>query len=165
MSYTHDIIKNLSEKSLKSKAANLKYFKGISPKKQKQLDQAIQAIHAEVFDEVDCLECAACCKYLGPRITSKDIQRLAKHFRMKEVAFIDSYLRIDEDKDYVFNAMPCPFLMEDNYCSVYENRPKACREYPHTDRVNFYQIHKLSIKNSETCPAVYEILNRLRASF
>ena len=165
MSNTQDSLVRLSEKAAKSASLNLKFFKGISKKKQRNLDKQVHQLHDEVFEEIDCLECAACCKSLGPRITDKDIQRLAKHLRQKEVDFMEQYLRLDEDGDYVFKQMPCPFLMDDNYCSVYEYRPKACREYPHTDRVNFYQIHKLSIKNSETCPAVYEILERLREEF
>lgn len=44
------------------------------------------------------------------------------------------YLRVDEDNDKVFKSMPCPFLGEDNLCSIYDIRPKACREFPHTDR-------------------------------
>ncbi|MBN2746575.1 MAG: YkgJ family cysteine cluster protein, partial [Bacteroidales bacterium] len=72
-------------------------------------------------------------------------------------------LRIDEDGDYVFKTMPCPFLAPDNYCLIYDFRPKACREYPHTDRTKFLQIANLTITNSATCPAVYEILERLRS--
>ncbi|WP_231496775.1 YkgJ family cysteine cluster protein [Prevotella sp. 10(H)] len=57
--------------------------------------------------------------------------------------------------------MPCSFLLPDNYCSIYESRPKACREYPHTDRKKFEQIFKLTVKNTETCPIAYEVLLRL----
>lgn len=81
---------------------------------------------------------------------------------MKPHEVVERYLRIDEDKDYVFKEMPCPFLCSDNYCSIYENRPKACREYPHTDRKKFFQIHALTIKNAKTCPAVFKILEQLK---
>lgn len=162
MSKTKRLLIQLENLASLSRTVNLNYFYKLRPKEKKLLDKRVHQLHDEVFEEIDCLECAACCKSLGPRITDKDLQRLAKHFRQREVDFMEQYLRLDEDGDYVFKQMPCPFLMDDNYCSVYEYRPKACREYPHTDRVNFYQIHKLSIKNSETCPAVYEILERLR---
>ena len=45
---------------------------------------------------------------------------------------------------------------------VYESRPKACREYPHTDRPRFYQILDLTLKNAEVCPAVFELIERLK---
>lgn len=77
---------------------------------------------------------------------------------MKDAAFVDEYVRVDEDGDQVFKSMPCPFLGSDNYCSVYEHRPKACREYPHTDRVKQHQLLKLHMKNSEICPAVERVM-------
>jgi Fe-S-cluster containining protein len=125
------------------------------------MDVQIHALHDRYSAEIDCLSCGNCCRSLGPRITDKDVDRLAKHFRMKAVDFISQYLRTDEDGDMVFKTMPCPFLGADNYCAVYENRPKACREYPHTDRKKFYQIYMLSVENASTCPIVYKVLQDL----
>ncbi len=88
---------------------------------------------------------------------------MAKSLRIKPVDLINKYLRIDEDGDLVFQSMPCPFLGNDNYCAIYESRPKACREYPHTDRKKFYQIYKLSVKNAYTCPIVHEVLDEIQA--
>ncbi len=105
------------------------------------------------------------CRSLGPRLTDRDIEKIAQYLRIKPHEVVAKYLRIDEDNDYVFKEMPCPFLCADNYCSIYESRPKACREYPHTDRKKFFQVYALSIRNAETCPAVFEILQRLRQKF
>lgn len=165
MSKTTDVlgkIEILSQHSLKD---NQRFFKSINKKKMRQLDEKVHELHEEVFEEIDCLECANCCKSLGPRITEKDIDRISKSMKMKASAFVDTYLIIDEDNDYVFKMMPCPFLIPDNYCMIYEARPKACREYPHTDRPKFLQISKLTVRNTETCPAVFEILERLRKEF
>jgi len=71
-------------------------------------------------------------------------------------------LHVDNEGDYVFNETPCPFLMPDNYCMVYESRPKACREYPHTNRRKFVQILNLTQKNREACPIVYKIVENLK---
>lgn len=125
------------------------------------MDTIVHQLHVEVSDKIDCLTCASCCRSLGPAIYDKDIERMAKALRMKPSEVVSNYLRIDEDGDYVFKSMPCPFLMQDNYCSIYESRPKACREYPHTDRKNFEQIYKLTVKNADTCPIAYEVLRGL----
>mgnify|MGYP001809635634 FL=1 len=130
-------------------------------KKIESLDLKIHELHDEVVEKINCLECANCCRTLGPRITDKDLEKMGKALRMKPVDVIQKYLRIDEDGDMVFRTMPCPFLGSDNYCSIYESRPKACREYPHTDRKKFFQIYKLSVKNASTCPIVFEVLNRI----
>jgi Fe-S-cluster containining protein len=76
---------------------------------------------------------------------------------MKSSQFIDEYLLRDSDGDYVLKTAPCPFLGSDNKCFVYEDRPKACREYPHTDRKNISGILDLSLRNTMVCPAVLKI--------
>ena len=136
--------------------------KKLKTKKPKNLDDVVHELHDEAFAKFNCLDCANCCKTIGPRLIDKDIERLAKHLKMKTADFMSQYILTDEDGDYVFKEHPCPFLLPDNYCMVYENRPKACREYPHTDRKRFYQILSLSHKNCETCPVVFEIFEELR---
>lgn len=156
------ILEQLPTLAKKDLAANKYFFSGLNKKQIRQLDLEVQELHEEVFDEIDCLECANCCKTLGPRITDRDIDKMAKALRLNSVEVIAQYLRIDEDGDYVFKEMPCPFLASDNYCLIYDSRPKACREYPHTDCSKFFQIRELTLKNAEICPAVHEILKRLR---
>jgi hypothetical protein len=136
-------------------------LKRLRKTKPKELDAVFNELHDKAFSHIDCLDCANCCKNLGPRISDIDIKRLASHLKIKESVFINSYLRIDEDNDYVFKTMPCPFLMDDNYCMVYKSRPKACREYPHTNQKNIRSILSLSVKNIDTCPVVKEIFDRL----
>lgn len=121
----------------------------------------MQELHDETFEEIDCLNCANCCKTTGPLFTNKDIERIAKHFKMKPSQFIQTYLRIDEDNDYVLQQLPCPFLADDNYCLIYDVRPKACAEFPHTDRKKFHQINNLTLKNTEVCPAAYQIVEKM----
>lgn len=136
-------------------------FQKLRKKKPKNLDAIVHALHDEAFDQFDCLDCANCCSGISPIVTDKDAERLAKSQKIKTVDFISQYLYVDEDQDYVFKQTPCPFLMGDNYCCVYENRPRACREYPHTDRKRFYQILNLTHKNCEVCPVVYAITDEL----
>jgi uncharacterized protein len=129
--------------------------------KPAQADEIFQQLHEEAFEKINCLDCAGCCSGLGPRLLKKDIERLSATLKMKTSAFMDTYIRVDEDSDFVFKSMPCPFLMEDNYCMVYSSRPKACREYPHTDQKNIRSILSECVKNTETCPAVYYIFENL----
>ena len=124
-------------------------------------DKIMHRLHDEAFETTDCLQCANCCTTTGPLLTTKDIDRIAKHLGLKPTQFIEQYLRVDEDNDYVFRNMPCPFLGSDNYCSIYEERPKACREYPHTDRVNQQGILSLTRKNAKICPAVAKIFLKI----
>ena len=134
----------------------------LKKKAPKSLYKIAKEIHTEVFNEIDCTKCANCCKSLGPLFTEADITRISKVFRMKLGVFEDMYLRVDEDGDKVFQSMPCPFLGDDNLCTIYDVRPKACREFPHTDRKKIYQINNLTIKNTLFCPAAYLFVAKLK---
>lgn len=150
------------EKAKNKSAENKKFLQALKKKDGRDVDDAFHSTHEEVFEEIDCLTCANCCKTTSPIFYQTDIERVAKALRMKPGDFIEQYLRIDEDKDYVLKSSPCPFLDADNYCKVYQSRPKACREYPHTDRKKMVQIMDLTYKNTLVCPAVLEMVERLK---
>lgn len=145
------------------KKENQALLKRAKKTNKRNLDQQFHNAHDEAFKKIDCLDCANCCKTTSPIFTGQDIKRLAKLFKMKDVAFINEYLKRDEEDDYVLKSAPCPFLNDDNTCFVYDVRPQACREYPHTNRKNMYQILNLTEKNALVCPAVSSILKQFRA--
>ncbi|HLR36718.1 MAG TPA: YkgJ family cysteine cluster protein, partial [Chitinophagaceae bacterium] len=128
----------------------------------KGVEKKLPELHEEAFSHINCLECANCCKTISPRYKAPDIKRIAKHLGMKEAAFTSKYLRLDEDGDYINKSQPCPFLGEDNYCSIYEVRPRDCRKYPHTDSRDFIKYPTTTYKNSTICPAVYYVLDKLK---
>ena len=150
-----------SQAALKQKE-HKKFLQALKKKPPKNLDYIVQETHEEVFEKVNCLQCANCCKTTGPLFTPKDTERIAKHLKMKVADFEDKFLRIDEDQDQVLQNLPCWFLHEDNSCSIYEVRPKACREFPHTDRKKIYQINDLMLKNTLVCPAAYSWVEKMR---
>lgn len=133
----------------------------LKKKRPKQINERFNSLHDHEFETMDCLKCANCCKTTSPIFRNVDINRLAKHMRMKVGAFTEKYLKLDDDNDYVLKSSPCSFLNSDNTCSVYDFRPLACREYPHTDRKNVLQIIDLTINNTEVCPAVARIVEKI----
>ena len=155
-------IEHYKKLALEKQADHRKFLASLKKKAPKNLDQIAKEIHQEVFSEIDCTQCANCCKTLGPLFTEADVERIAKQLHMKVSVFEATYLRVDEDEDKVFRTMPCPFLGSDNLCSIYEVRPKACREFPHTDRKKIYQINHLTIQNTVICPAAYLFVEKLK---
>jgi uncharacterized protein len=160
MKYQSDLINDKI-----SRKATQKYMEWLKKKKPVKLDEVVQSIHNQVFAKVDCLECANCCKTTSPIFYPKDVERAAKALKIKAAFFEQEYLRVDEEGDYVLQQSPCAFLREDNKCSIYDNRPTACREYPHTNRKNFVQITELTYKNTLVCPAVVRIVKGLQEKF
>ena len=154
--------------SFKKKAAdksveNKKFLLNLKKKDPRKVDDAFHQMHDEVFEEIDCLTCANCCKTTSPIFYQRDVDRASKGLRMKPGDFIEKYLKVDEDNDLVLKQSPCAFLMPDNYCAIYEDRPLACREYPHTNRKKMQQIMDLTFRNTLVCPAVLRITNKIKS--
>lgn len=155
-------IKNLEKLAKDKQVENKKFFEKLKKKTPKNLDYLMQELHEAEFKKTDCLTCANCCKTTGPLFTLADIERIAKYLKQKPQQFISQYLEIDEDKDYVLQSVPCTFLDNENACMIYDVRPKACREFPHTDRKKFQQITDLTLKNIAICPATYRIVEQMK---
>jgi Fe-S-cluster containining protein len=153
-----DLLHNWEKKS----AARQKEYKRFLQKadKNKVLPQ-LPRLHEEAFERVDCMKCANCCRNYSPRFKTPDIKRISKHLKMRESAFIETYLKVDEEGDFVVKSTPCPFLGVDNYCSIYEQRPSDCHRFPYTDEDVLIKRQSLSLKNSTFCPAVYFVLEKL----
>jgi uncharacterized protein len=152
------ILKNWQKKS----AEHQKQYKQLLARADKnRLLKQLPDLHDEAFQQVDCLTCGNCCKGYSPRFKTPDIKRISRALRMKESVFIETYLKLDEEGDYVVKSSPCPFLGEDNFCSIYEDRPSDCARFPYTDEDVLFKRPLLTLKNSTFCPAVYYVLERL----
>lgn len=137
------------------------YKKFLSKANKNKVLALLPDLHEEAFENVDCLACANCCKNYSPRFKMPDIKRIAKHLRMKEAAFIAAYLKLDSDGDYVVQSSPCPFLGSDNYCSIYDERPRDCARFPYTNEDVLLKQPSLTLKNTTVCPAMYYVMERL----
>ncbi len=149
-------IADLSTKKLLNKLKN---------KAPRDLDTIVHNLHNSAFEKIDCLQCANCCKSISPILNKTDVDRLSSATGMKTADFTARYIAVDEDGDMVFKTHPCPFLLPDNKCTYYEKRPKACREYPHTDQSQIHKILNLCLKNTYYCPAVYIIFEELKKHY
>lgn len=153
--------KDLLDDHLKHKPEREKYVRKVKKKRPKNLDQVFHEAHENAFEKIDCLQCANCCKTTSPIFRDVDVQRISKKLKMSSQDFENTYLQKDDDGDWVLQSAPCTFLQPDNTCFIYDIRPQACREYPHTDRKRMIQIIDLTLKNAEICPAVSKILGNV----
>ena len=161
--YLERIWPNFKELARSKRKENKKFFGRLSKEDSKKLNAKFHEMHDEVFAETDCLKCARCCRTTGPLLTKQDIGRISKKQGMKPADFEKQYLRVDEDGDWVMKILPCPFLaLDTSKCTIYEYAPKACREYPHTDHTNMKSILPLTETNVRHCPAVYEMVERMK---
>ena len=153
-----EVLDNWEKKSLDNQK---KYKRFLQKADKNKVLKALPSLHKEAFNKINCLECANCCKHYSPRFKTPDIKRIAKYLKMKEGDFIETYLRLDEDGDYVTNRTPCAFLGEDNFCRIYEQRPSDCVRFPYTNEDVIIKRPQLTIKNSLFCPIVYYVIEGL----
>ena len=155
---SEDLLKNWEKKA----AEHSKNYKSFLQRANKnKVLEHLPELHDQAFEQVDCLSCANCCKNYSPRFKTPDIKRISKILGMKESIFIETYLKLDEEGDYVVKSSPCPFLGSDNACSIYEDRPSDCRRFPYTDEDVFIKRATLTLKNTSFCPAAYFVMEKL----
>jgi uncharacterized protein len=145
----------------KSAEHEKKYRQFLQRPDRKKVLKQLPDLHEEAFSKIDCLQCAACCKHYSPRFKTPDIKRIAKRLKMKERVFIETYLQLDKEGDYVARAAPCPFLGEDNYCGIYEDRPSDCHRFPYTDEDVLIDRPQITLKNAQFCPITYYVMESL----
>ena len=85
-------VKAILNKGKNNISETKKLAKRLKKKKPKDLDEKVHDLHDEVFDEIDCLDCGNCCKTTSPAIHDKDVDRLAKHLKVKAVDLIAQYM-------------------------------------------------------------------------
>jgi len=153
-----DILHNWKKKSEERQKLYKNYL--LKADKNKVLKQ-LPDLNEAAYEKINCLNCAACCKNYSPRFKTPDIKRIAKDLDLKEGLFIEKFLNLDEEGDYVANTKPCPFLGDDNYCSIYDVRPSDCARFPYTDEDVILKRVPLTLKNSTFCPIVYFVLEEL----
>jgi Fe-S-cluster containining protein len=153
-----DLLSNWEKKSSDRQKVYKQYLQ--RARKNEVLKQ-LPGLHEEAFSKIDCLQCANCCRNYSPRFKTPDVKRISRHLSMRESAFIETYLKVDEEGDFVVRSTPCPFLGADNFCSIYDQRPSDCHRFPYTDEDVFIKRQQLTLKNSTFCPITYFVLEKL----
>jgi uncharacterized protein len=141
------------------------YLKGELNLSNAELDAVVRKTTDEVWAQIDCKTCANCCRTMQIVVDNKDIVRLAGRLGMTIAQFTKQYIAVAEDKTRYFTSMPCPFLGEDNLCSVYDDRPKACRDFPFLHGDNFRSRTWGVIDNTSYCPIVFNVWQALKKRF
>ncbi len=142
---------------------NFAFLRSLKMKNERKVDRAARELHDEAFSIIDCILCANCCKIISPLFIEEDIRRIAAHLGMTEADFKAKYLQPDERGDLYLKNLPCSFLADDGRCTIYDVRPKDCAEFPHTRKKEFTFRTHLHAGNALVCPAVFWIVEELRA--
>jgi Fe-S-cluster containining protein len=139
------------------------FLSRLEKKQPKGLEQIKLEADKQVWKEINCLDCANCCKTMSPTYTKKDMRRISKHLGMSEKAFREKWLYKDKTGDWMNKKQPCQFLdLKTNMCSIYEVRPRDCAGFPHhtKKKMNADYMHMFK-QNIEFCPATYSLVEKI----
>ncbi len=131
----------------------------------KEMDDVVRRTTDEVWARIDCTTCANCCRTLHVVVDAADIARLAGRLRNTAAHFERKYVVMSEDGTKELRNSPCVFLGSDNRCTVYEDRPKACRDFPYLHENHFSSRSLMMISNTSVCPIVFNVWQALKDKF
>lgn len=157
------IIADWKKNAKKRSDKNFIFIRSLKLRDSEPVDALAKELHEEAFRKIDCLQCGNCCKHSSPKLIKSDMGRISEHLKISIKEFKNQYLRQDEDGDWFMKTKPCPFLGDENRCSIYEIRPKDCHEFPHTQKKYFASRSYGHSENTELCPAVYYIVEEMKA--
>ena len=129
-------------------------------------DRILRRIAESVEEQIDCTQCANCCRVASISIHERDIERLARYLRLTPAKFIAGYTAESEDEGMVLrrdDANGCVFL-SGNECTVYDARPDTCQRFPHMVRGQGSIASRMwqFIDRSCYCPIVYNSLEAFK---
>ena len=129
----------------------------------KEIDAIVHSINDEVTSQIDCTQCANCCKQIRPGLDRDDVSNFVFGLGNIESEFREQFLIQDTDDpaQHIFIELPCPFLAN-NKCSNYDCRPKDCRSYPHLHKKDFVSRLWGVIENYGVCPIVFNVYEQLK---
>lgn len=142
--------------------ANLLFKETLKQKDAAAIDEFVFKVNDEITPQIDCTQCGNCCRSLMINVDEPDAARLSTHLQLEKEDFYTRYIeRSSQGSLAVMNAIPCHFLHE-NKCTVYEARPKECREFPGLHHPGFTKRLFTIFMHYGRCPIIYNVVERLK---
>jgi hypothetical protein len=140
------------------------YYVELDERTDEELDALVDSIAAPIIAQIDCTQCANCCRVLDVYLTPEDAETLAQGTFIPLESLMTE--KIDQDKAAqveewgVFKQQPCSFL-KSNLCSVYDYRPESCRAYPALTPDFRWLVHDI-LDGVGLCPIIYHTIEALQ---
>jgi len=99
-------------------------------------DRILRRIAEDVEEQIDCTQCANCCKVATAKVSDRDVERLARYLRIKPARFLADYTMEGGEEEVILRRTEeqgCVFL-DGKTCTVYDARPETCQRFPHVVR-------------------------------
>jgi hypothetical protein len=129
-------------------------------------DRILRRIAEGIEEQIDCTQCANCCKVATAIVTERDAERLARYLRITQAQFLAGYTMEDEEEGRILKRTDetgCVFL-DGTTCTVYDARPDACQRFPHVVRGAGSIASRMwqFVDRAVYCPIVYNSLEAFK---
>ena len=128
-------------------------------------DRILRRIAEGIEEQIDCTQCANCCRVATVTVSERDVDRLARYLRIKPRKFLAEYTEESEDEGLILRRSEsgCVFL-SGNDCTVYDARPDICQRFPHLVRGQGSIASRMwqFIDRACYCPIVYNALEAFK---
>jgi uncharacterized protein len=129
-------------------------------------DRILRRIAEAIEEQIDCTQCANCCKVATAVLAERDVERLAKHLRIPRERFLAEYTMESEEEGRILKRTEeagCVFL-DGTTCTVYEARPETCQRFPHMVRGSGSIASRMwqFVDRACYCPIVYNSLEAFK---
>jgi Fe-S-cluster containining protein len=129
-------------------------------------DRILRRVAEGVEEQIDCTQCANCCKVATAVLAERDVERLAKHLRIPRERFLAEYTMESEEEGRILKRTEeagCVFL-DGTTCTVYDARPETCQRFPHMVRGSGSIASRMwqFVDRACYCPIVYNALEAFK---
>jgi uncharacterized protein len=126
------------------------------------LDALVKNLSADISPKIDCTACANCCKVPRPAVLPDELPKLAAAKNCTVETFkTDFVISIPNQEAVYLKSKPCMFL-ESNRCTIYDERPLSCQDFPHLERPYFKYRFTSVLENYAMCPIVFNVVEQLK---
>lgn len=130
-----------------------------------EFDNIVHSFNDDISAKIDCTKCANCCKNMTVVLDEEDLKSIAKGLDISPGEVKASYTKSGEESDeYIMDKKPCPFL-KNNKCSIYPDRPKVCRSFPHLHKEGIMFKLWNVIENTSVCPIAFNVFEQMKMRF
>ncbi len=128
-------------------------------------DRILRRIAEGIEEQIDCTQCANCCKVATAQVSERDVERLARYLRIKPAQFLAEYTTQSDEEGTILRRTEsgCVFL-SGTECTVYDARPETCQRFPHLVRGAGSIVSRMwqFIDRACYCPIVYNSLEAFK---
>ncbi|HRH47508.1 MAG TPA: YkgJ family cysteine cluster protein [Panacibacter sp.] len=143
-------------------AENLRFKEFLKAYDSDKIDALVFTLNELITPQIDCTSCGNCCRSLMINVDADDAARLSGHMKISSESFYKKYIEQSSQGTLaVMNAIPCHFL-SDSKCTVYEARPKECREFPGLHQPGFTGRLFATFMHYGRCPIIFNVIEALK---